>query len=63
MTLWRQKNNNFFSSFLNAKVHFSPRVETGKKNKKKLYHAGQLNAEHFHQAVFFINVPFILEHK
>lgn len=35
MTLWRQKNNNFFSSFLNAKVHFFPQVETGKKQKTK----------------------------
>lgn len=55
MTLWRQKKkkkNNFFSSFLNAKLHFSPQVETEKK-KIKLYHAGQPNAEHFHQAVFY----------
>lgn len=52
MTLWRQKKKkNFFSSFLNAKLHFSPHVETEKKI--KLYHAGQPNAEHFHQAVFY----------
>lgn len=63
MTLWRQKkkNNNFFSSFLNAKLHFSPQVETEKKKLNFTMQDSQMQS--ISTKLFFINVPFILEHK
>lgn len=62
MTLWRQKKNkNFFSSFLNAKLHFSPQVETEKKKLNFTMQDSQMQS--ISTKLFFINVPFILEHK
>lgn len=62
MTLWRQKKTkNFFSSFLNAKLHFSPQVETEKKKLNFTMQDSQMQS--ISTKLFFINVPFILEHK
>lgn len=57
----KKKTKNFFSSFLNANLHFSPQVETEKKKLNFTMQDSQMQS--ISTKLFFINVPFILEHK